>query len=45
MLSRSGGALTKGTRVQVKGKINEFANFGGRSVGLHLQEEDRKIRS
>jgi hypothetical protein len=45
VLSRSGGALTKGTRVQVKGKINQFANFGGRSVGLHIQEEDRKIRS
>ena len=45
VLSRTGGALTKGTRVQVKGKINQFANFGGRSVGLHIQEEDRKIRS
>ena len=45
VLSRSGGTLTKGTRVQVKGKINQFANFGGRSVGLHIQEEDRKIRS
>jgi hypothetical protein len=45
VLSRSGGVLSKGTRVQVKGKINQFANFGGRSVGLHIQEEDRKIRS
>jgi hypothetical protein len=45
VLSRSGGLLSKGTRVQVKGKINEFASFGGRSVGLHLQEEDRKIKS
>jgi hypothetical protein len=39
------GAPSKGTRIQVKGKINEFATFGGRSFGLHLQEEDRKIRS
>jgi len=45
VVSRSGGVLTKGTRVQVKGKISEFATFGGRSVGLHLQEEDRKIKS
>lgn len=45
VLSRSGRAPARGTRVQVKGKINEFATFGGRSVGLHLQEEDRKIRS
>jgi hypothetical protein len=45
VLSRSGRAPVKGTRVQVKGKISEFAVFGGQSVGLHLQEEDRKIRS
>ena len=44
VLSRSGGVLSKGTRVQVKGKINQFANLGGRSVGLHIQEEDRRIR-
>lgn len=45
VLSRSGRAPARGTRVQVRGKLNEFAVFGGRSVGLHLQEEDRKIRS
>lgn len=45
VLSRSGRVPARGTRVQVKGKIDEFAVFGGRSVGLHLQEEDRKIRS
>jgi hypothetical protein len=45
VLSRTGGPLSKGTRVQVRGKINQFANFGGRSVGLHIQEEDRRIRS
>jgi hypothetical protein len=45
VLSRSGRTPAKGTRVEVKGKINEFAVFGGRSVGLHLQEEDRKIKS
>jgi hypothetical protein len=46
VLSRSGrGAPARGTKVQVKGKITEFAVLGGRSVGLHLQEEDRKIKS
>ena len=46
VLSRSGrGAPARGTRVQVKGRITEFAVLGGRSVGLHLQEEDRKVRS
>ena len=46
VLSRSGrGAPARGTQVQVKGRITEFAVLGGRSVGLHLQEEDRKIKS
>jgi hypothetical protein len=45
VLSRSGRTPARGTRVQVRGKVNEVAVFGGRSVGLHLQEEDRKIKS
>lgn len=45
VLSQSGRVPARGTRVRVKGKINEFAVFGGRSIGLHLREEDRKIRS
>ena len=43
VLSQSGRTPARGTRVQVKGTINEFATFGGRSVGLHIQEQDRKI--
>jgi len=45
VLSRYGRTPSKGTRVSVKGRINEFAVFGGRSVGLHIQEEDRDYRS
>jgi hypothetical protein len=45
VLSQSGRTPAKGTRVEVRGKINEFATFGGRSVGLHIQEENRKIKS
>ena len=45
VLSRSGRTPARGTRVQVKGKVNELAVFGGRSIGLHLQEENRKIKS
>jgi hypothetical protein len=45
VVSNSGRTPAKGTRVQVKGRINEFATFGGRSVGLHIQEQDRKIKS
>jgi hypothetical protein len=45
VISKSGRSPAKGQRVRVKGKINEFAVFGGRSVGLHIQEEDRDYRS
>ena len=45
VVSQSGRVPVRGTRVWVKGKINEFAVFGGRSIGLHLREEDRKIKS
>lgn len=45
VVSRSGRTPARGTRVQVRGKVNEVAVFGGRSIGLHLQEEDRKIKS
>jgi hypothetical protein len=34
-----------GARVRVKGKVNELGSFGGRSIGLHLQEDNRKIKS
>lgn len=44
-VSQSGRVPARGTRVQVKGKVNEFAVVGGRSIGLHLREEDRTIRS
>ena len=45
VVSRSGRSPARGTRVEVKGKVNEVAVIGGRSVGLHLQEENRKIKS
>jgi len=45
VVSQSGRVPARGTRVQVKGRVNEFAVFGGRSIGLHLREENRRIRS
>jgi hypothetical protein len=33
-----------GAHVKVKGQVNEVAQFGGRSIGLHLQESNRKIK-
>jgi hypothetical protein len=44
VLARTGRAPSKGSRVQVKGHVNEFAQFGGRSIGLHIQEEDRNYK-
>jgi hypothetical protein len=43
VVSNSGRTPTTGSRVKVKGKVNEVAVFAGRSIGLHLQEQDRKI--
>ena len=43
VLSRSGRAPSTGAQVKVKGRINEIASLGGRSVGLHLEERDRHI--
>lgn len=45
VVSRSGRSPSKGARVEVKGKVNEVGVFGGRSIGLHIQEDDRKIKS
>jgi hypothetical protein len=45
VVSRSGRSPSKGARVQVKGKVNELGVFGGKSIGLHLQEDTRKIKS
>jgi hypothetical protein len=45
VVARGGRSLRRGTRVQVKGRISEIALIGGNSVGLHLREEDRRIRN
>jgi hypothetical protein len=34
----------KGAKVQVKGKVNEVAVFSGRSIGLHIDEDSRKVK-
>lgn len=43
VLSRSGRAPAKGTRVDVKGKLSEVAVLGGRSIGLHIEEDERRV--
>jgi hypothetical protein len=44
VISRSGRSPNRGARVEVKGKVGEVGVFGGRSIGLHIQEEDRKVK-
>ncbi len=44
VVSRAARSPLKGSRVQVKGKVSELAVFGGRSIGLHITEDDRNIR-
>ena len=34
---------SRGARVRVRGEVEEFAVFGGRSVGLHLREKSLKV--
>ena len=44
VVSQDGRAPTKGARVSVKGRVTEFATFGGQSLGLHLKQEHLKFR-
>jgi hypothetical protein len=39
VVSSSGRTPSKGSRVSVKGKVNDFATFGSQSVGLHIEQE------
>ena len=43
VVSHAGRAPGKGTRVEVKGKVNELATLGGQALGLHIEESNRKI--
>ena len=44
VVANDGRAPTKGAKVSVKGRVNEFATFGGQSLGLHLRQESLKFR-
>src|ERR1044072_6358409 len=45
VLSRSSRNMpAKGASVEVKGRVGEVASFGGRSIGLHIEEESRKAK-
>jgi hypothetical protein len=40
VLSQDGRVPSKGAHVKVKGRVNDMATFGGRALGLHLQQKD-----
>jgi len=39
-----GRTPARGARVRVRGKVGEVATLGGRSLGLHIREEDLDYR-
>jgi hypothetical protein len=44
VLSQSYRMPGKGERVRVKGRVSNVAVLGGRSLGLHLREQDLDVR-
>jgi hypothetical protein len=44
VVSQNGRVPGKGAHVRVRGRVEQFATFGGQSVGLHLQQEDLKFK-
>ena len=44
VVAQDGRVPSKGARVSVKGKVNEFATFGGQALSLHLRQEHIKFK-
>ena len=44
VLSQSSRMPASGERVRVKGRVQDVAMLGGRSVGLHIREEDLYVK-
>src|SRR5262245_35592389 len=44
VLSQNSRMPTRGTRVRVRGKVNDVAVFGGQALGLHLTEESLYVK-
>ena len=44
VVAHNGRTPSKGSRVRVKGRVNDFATFGGQSLGLHLEQENLKFK-
>ena len=44
VIGHQGRVPPTGSRVDVKGRVQELAAFGGQSLGLHIDESKRKIK-
>ena len=44
VLSQGSRTPGRGAKVRVKGKVEDFALLGGRSVGLHLREQSVDVK-
>jgi hypothetical protein len=44
VLSEGSRTPAKGERVRVKGRVEQVAQLGGRSLGLHLRERDLYVK-
>jgi hypothetical protein len=44
VLSQGGRTPSIGSRVRVKGRVNDLAIFGGQSLGLHLEQRDLSFK-
>jgi hypothetical protein len=44
VVAQNGRVPTKGAHVQVKGRVNDVATFGGQAIGLHIQQTGIKFR-
>ena len=44
VLSQGSRMPTRGARVRVRGRVNEFGVFGGQALGLHLREQQLYVK-
>jgi hypothetical protein len=44
VVAQNGRVPTKGAHVEVKGRVNDVATFGGQAIGLHIQQTGLKFK-
>jgi hypothetical protein len=43
VVSQSMRVPPRGARVRVRGRVEEFGTFGGRSIGMHIREDHLRV--